>query len=74
MALKWGIASCGFISHDFVTALGTLSDNDHVVVAAAARDEEKAKKFAQLHGIPKAYGGGYECLAKDPEIGILLIL
>lgn len=70
MALRWGIASAGSISHDFVTALGTLPSDEHQVVAVAARDMIRAQKFADRHDIPKAYGDdGYADLGKDPEVG-----
>lgn len=70
MALRWGIAAAGKISHDFVCGLSTLPAEDHQVVAVAARSLESAEKFAKLHGIPKAYQG-YEALAKDPNVGEL---
>uniref|UniRef100_A0A336MXB9 Trans-1,2-dihydrobenzene-1,2-diol dehydrogenase n=2 Tax=Culicoides sonorensis TaxID=179676 RepID=A0A336MXB9_CULSO len=70
--LRWGIASAGKISNDFVCGLSTLPAEDHQVVAVAARDLGSAKKFAELHGIPNAYQG-YEALAKDPNIDIVYI-
>lgn len=72
MALKWGIASAGKISHDFVNAVGTLSDNDHHVVAVAARDLNRAKAFAELHDIEKYYGT-YEELANDLDVEVVYI-
>lgn len=39
------------------------------IVAIASRSLERAEEFAKRHGIPKAYGGSYEVLAKDPNIG-----
>jgi dihydrodiol dehydrogenase / D-xylose 1-dehydrogenase (NADP) len=66
--LRWGIISAGSISHDFVTALSTLPATDHKVVAVAARGLTSAQKFADVHGISKAYEG-YEAIAKDTEIG-----
>jgi len=72
MALKWGIASVGKISHDFVNALGTLSDNDHQVVAVAARDLDRAEQFAKRFGVPKAYEG-YLALAEDPDVEVVYI-
>ena len=56
-ATRWGIASAGLISHDFVNALSTLDPSEHVVVAVAARNIESAEKFAKKLGIPKAYAG-----------------
>ncbi|GLH11941.1 Trans-1,2-dihydrobenzene-1,2-diol dehydrogenase [Gryllus bimaculatus] len=72
MATRWGIASAGKISHDFVTALATLPADEHTVVAVAARQIERAKEFADLHKIPKAYGS-YEELAADEEIDVVYI-
>lgn len=45
-----------------------MSGNCLQVVAVAARKLEDAQAFAKKHSIPKAYGG-YEALARDPEIG-----
>ncbi|XP_067001941.1 trans-1,2-dihydrobenzene-1,2-diol dehydrogenase [Anabrus simplex] len=72
MATRWGIASAGKISHDFVTALSTLPSEEHVVVAVAARQLERAQEFAKLHKISKAYGS-YEELAKDNNIDVVYI-
>lgn len=74
MALKWGIASVGKISHDFVNALGTLSDDDHQVVAVAARDLGRAQEFAERFGVSKtkAYEG-YTKLAEDPDVEVVYI-
>lgn len=72
MATKWGIASVGLISTDFVIALSTLPASEHKVVAAAARDLTRAQEFATEHGIPKAYGT-YEELAKDPDVDVIYI-
>lgn len=72
MALKWGIASAGLISHDFVNALDTLSSDDHTVVAVAARDVSRAADFAKKFGIPKAYGSYLE-LAQDTDIEVVYV-
>lgn len=72
MALKWGIASAGKISHDFVTAIGTLSPAEHKVVAVAARDLNRAKEFADLHEIRHAYGSYLE-LANDSGIEVVYV-
>lgn len=72
MVLKWGIASAGHIAHDFVNALGTLSKDEHQVVAVGARDLNRAKEFAQRFHIPKAYGSYLE-LAKDPNVEVVHI-
>ncbi|CAD7085587.1 unnamed protein product [Hermetia illucens] len=72
MALRWGIVGAGKISHDFANAIGTLSDDEHVIVAVAARDLTRAQDFAQLHEIPKSYDS-YEDLAKDADVEIVYI-
>lgn len=72
MALRWGIAAAGKISHDFVNAVGTLADGDHEIVAVAARDLIRAKEFADLHGIGTAYAG-YESLAADVNVQVVYV-
>lgn len=37
-------------------------------MAVAARQLQNAQEFARKHSIPQAYGG-YEALARDPNIG-----
>jgi len=66
--LRWGIASAGKISHDFVTALRSLPANEHNIVAVAARELSRAKEFAKLHEIKTAYDD-YAKLASDKDIG-----
>lgn len=68
MTLRWGIVSAAKICHDFVTALRTLPESDHQVVAVAARSLSSAENFAKSHGIPKAYEG-YKKIAEDKDIG-----
>lgn len=72
MALKWGIATAGLISHDFVVALEGLPKGSHEVIAVAASNLQKAQKFAKDHGIPKAYEG-YEKLGKDKTVEVVYV-
>ncbi|XP_068598600.1 trans-1,2-dihydrobenzene-1,2-diol dehydrogenase [Brachionichthys hirsutus] len=72
MATRWGICSAGKISHDFTVALKSLPPEEHQVVAVAARKLEDAQKFAEKHGIPRAYGS-YEELAGDPDVDVVYI-
>lgn len=69
MALKWGMASAGKISHDFVTALGTLNESDHQVVAVTD-PFCSPKEFADRFTIPKAYNSYLE-LAQDPDVEVV---
>ncbi|CAG0898236.1 unnamed protein product [Cyprideis torosa] len=70
--LRWGIASAGKISNDFVLALRTLPETEHQIIAVGARSMESAETFAKKHKIPKAYGS-YEELCKDPDINVIYI-
>ena len=72
MALKWGIVSVGLISQDFANAVNTLNENDHKLVAVAARDLTRAEEFADKFGVTKAYGSYLE-LAKDPNVEIAYV-
>uniref|UniRef100_A0A3B4DHF8 Trans-1,2-dihydrobenzene-1,2-diol dehydrogenase n=2 Tax=Pygocentrus nattereri TaxID=42514 RepID=A0A3B4DHF8_PYGNA len=72
MAIRWGICSAGKISHDFTVALKTLPQEDHQVVAVAARNLQRAEEFAQKHNIPTVYGS-YEELAQDPNIDVVYV-
>ncbi|ETN61623.1 dimeric dihydrodiol dehydrogenase [Anopheles darlingi] len=70
--LRWAIVSAGTISHDFACAVSTLPEADHQIVAVGARGLENARKFAELHGIPRFYEG-YEPIAKDAEVDAVYI-
>lgn len=72
MAIRWGIAGAGKISFDFVTALGTLDKNEHVVTAIAARELSRAQDFAKLHNIKIAYDS-YAKLAENSNIDVVYI-
>jgi dihydrodiol dehydrogenase / D-xylose 1-dehydrogenase (NADP) len=68
---RWGIASAGHISHDFVTALSNATDR-HTVVAVAARSIDRAKEFASRHDIPTHYGN-YKSLAADTNVDVVYV-
>lgn len=70
MALRWGMAAAGNISHDFANALTTLSKDEHQIVAVAARDLNRAQQFAKCFDIAKAFGNYLE-LAEDPNVEIV---
>lgn len=56
------------------TLINPARDNDEVVVAAvAARDDDSAKTFAAKHGIARAYGS-YEALIDDPDLDAIYVL
>jgi predicted dehydrogenase len=68
--LRWGIISTGSIAHKF--ARGVLRSETGDLVAVASRTEEKAREFARLYQMPRAYGS-YEALIADPDIDIVYI-
>ena len=67
---RTGIIGAGWIAGKMAQALAPLQDIE--VHAIASRSIEKAKKFAQLHNIPKAYGS-YEEMVVDPDIDLVYI-
>jgi predicted dehydrogenase len=68
--LRWGIISTGSIAHKF--ARGVLRSETGDLVAVASRTEEKAREFARLYQMPRAYGS-YEELLADPDVDIVYI-
>lgn len=64
--LRWGILSAGLISHDFLAGFAHLPEEEHKVIAVAARNLENAEKLTKVHNVPKSY----EELVKDSEIGM----
>jgi len=72
MATRWGIASSGLISQDFVNAISIHPPSEHQVVAVAARSKDSAQKFADKFGIPKAHEG-YLALAQDPDVEVVYV-
>ena len=69
--IRWGIMGCGGISSDFVGALKALSADEGEVVAVGARTLAKAEEFAEKLGIKRAHEG-YESLANDPEVDVVV--
>ncbi len=68
--LRWGILATGAI------AALIADDLDHVPgarkVAVASRDLERAKGFADRHGVERPYGSHQELLA-DPEVDVVYV-
>lgn len=72
MTTKWGIVSVGMISNDFVTSLSAVKNGNHIIVAVAASEKSKARKFADRFGIKIAYGT-YDALATDENVEIVYV-
>ena len=68
--IRWGIISTGHISGKFAEALKLLPEAE--ISAVASRNLVTANRFAEKHGITKAYGS-YSELANDPDIEVVYI-
>lgn len=67
--IKFGILGCGNIAARFAKALAKSPEAE--LYACAARNGEKAAKFAETHG-GKAFEG-YDALLNDPEVQAVYI-
>lgn len=70
MTIKWGILGAGGIAEKFVSDFKYVSNGE--VTAVASRSLKKAKKFAKIMGISKAYGS-YTDMLTDPEIDVIYV-
>ena len=68
--IRWGVLATGAIAHSFADDLALLPDAR--LAAVASRTEESARRFADRHGIPRAYGS-WEQLAQDPEVDVVYV-
>lgn len=68
--IRWGVAATGNI------ARSVLADRDLVpdatFVAVGSRSQDRARAFADEHGIPRAYGS-YRELIEDDEVDVIYI-
>lgn len=73
--LRWGIISCGTISHDFSHAMRHCKNPNRITAVATANSLERAQEFVQKLGLgsdTKAFGS-YEELLNWPEVDIVYI-
>ena len=68
--VRWGILGCGGIARRMAAVIPEARDAR--LVAAAARDKERAAAFAARFGADKAYGS-YEELAADKEVDAVYV-
>lgn len=68
--IKWGIMGAGNISAKFAQTLKEMKNTE--LVAVAARNLERAEKFASEYQIDIVYGS-YEELVKDSDIDVIYI-
>lgn len=68
--IRWGVMAPGRIAHAFARAVDVGTDSR--VVAVGSRSRERARAFADTHGIPAAYGS-YDEVAADPAVDAVYI-
>ena len=68
--IHWGILGCGNIANKFATDLQKVSGS--VLRAVAARDPERAQKFAKKHTAKKIYSN-YTALVNDPDLDVVYV-
>jgi D-xylose 1-dehydrogenase (NADP+, D-xylono-1,5-lactone-forming) len=70
MNVKWGLLSTAAIND---AILGGAAESAAVdVIAVASRDEERARSYADEHGLERSYGS-YEALLADPDVEAVYI-
>jgi D-xylose 1-dehydrogenase (NADP+, D-xylono-1,5-lactone-forming) len=70
MSVKWGLLSTALINEAILRGAAESQDAD--VIAVASRDEERARSYAQEHGLERSYGS-YEGLLADPDVEAVYI-
>ena len=68
--LRFGILSTARINTSLLTAAAAVEDVEFVAVAS--RDGERARAYAERHGIARAYGS-YEELLEDPQLDAVYV-
>jgi predicted dehydrogenase len=69
-SVRWGILATGHIAGAFTRDLAHVPGAE--VVAVASRTQDAAQKFADEHGIGRAYGSWRE-LAEDADVDIVYV-
>lgn len=68
--IRWGVLGCGHIANTFMRSIDTVQDTS--VIACAARDENRAKAFANKYEIANAYAN-YQDMLEQREINLVYI-
>ena len=68
--IRWGIVGPGRIAENLVRDFAVVDDAR--VVAVASRSADRARDFADRHGIERAHGSYAEILA-DPDVDVLYV-
>jgi xylose dehydrogenase (NAD/NADP) len=70
MSVKWGLLSTALINEAILAGAAETSEVD--VIAVGSRDDERARSYADEHGIERSYGS-YEGLLTDPDVEAVYI-
>lgn len=68
--IKWGILGTGIIASAFAKDLAFAKNTEKFAVGS--RTKESAAKFAEEHGVSRAYGS-YEELVQDPDVDAIYV-
>lgn len=68
--IKWGILGTGLIASAFAKDLAFAGNTEKTAVGS--RTKESAVKFAEEHGVSRAYGS-YEELVQDPDVDAIYV-
>jgi len=69
-SLRWAVLGPGVIADQFATVLRARTGQQ--LLAVGSRSIARATRFAERHGIPKAYGDYAQTVA-DPEVDVVYI-
>lgn len=70
MEIRWGVVGPGRIAEKVVEDFAFVDGAQ--ALAVASRSEQRARDFADRHGIERAYGSYVEVLA-DPDVDVLYV-
>jgi predicted dehydrogenase len=70
MSLRWGLLSTALINEAILAGAAESSEVD--VIAVASRSAERARAYADEHGLERSYGS-YEGLLADPDVEAVYI-
>ncbi|WP_155069560.1 Gfo/Idh/MocA family protein [Streptomyces taklimakanensis] len=68
--IRWGILATGGIAGAFARDLAQVPGGE--IAAVGSRSDASARRFADEHGIPRAYGSWAE-LAADPDVDVVYV-
>ena len=69
-AIRWGVLAPGGIANTFADAVATGTRSR--VVACGSRSLDRAREFAQRHGVERAHGS-YADLVADPDVDAVYV-